>query len=141
MKLSVQTDLLTYINDYLPTVIDYENAAVTSYGSVSGDNFTNDYDMHAALTDEIIPNYQKLIEGLDGFSVKLKTDEIKELNAKYIEVAKTNMSAFVILENMIETEDESKAEDFNERLEKGQILLGEWQAKLRALCNEHEVQM
>jgi hypothetical protein len=41
MKLSLQSDLLTYLNDCLSTILDYENAAVTSYSSVSGENYTN----------------------------------------------------------------------------------------------------
>ncbi|MDR1149274.1 MAG: hypothetical protein LBK66_11650 [Spirochaetaceae bacterium] len=141
MKLSLHSDLLTYLNDCLPAVIDYENAAVASYSGVSGENYTNDLDMYKALTDVIIPNYRKLAEGLGEFSVRLKTDEVRKLNEKYIEAVKTNMSAFVFLENMLDNQDASKAEDFNERIEKGQTLMGEWLAELQALCNENGVQM
>jgi hypothetical protein len=141
MKLSLQSDLLTYINDCMPAIVDYENAAVTSYSSVSGENYTSDLDLYKALTDVVIPNYRKLAEGLEGFSVKLKTDEVRKLNETYIEAVKTNMSAFVLLENLLDTQDASKAGDFNERLEKGQMLIGEWQAELHALCNENGVQV
>jgi hypothetical protein len=141
IKLSLQSDLLTYINNCLPTIVDYEKAAVTSYGSVSGENYTSDLDLYKALTDVVIPNYRKLAEGLDGFSVKLKTDEVRKLNEKYIEAVKTNMSAFVLLENLLDTQDASKAGDFTAGLEKGQMLIGKWQAELHALCNENGVQM
>ncbi|MDR2344073.1 MAG: hypothetical protein LBD86_06035, partial [Spirochaetaceae bacterium] len=33
---------LTYINDCLPAIIDYENTATASYGSVSGENYKSD---------------------------------------------------------------------------------------------------
>jgi hypothetical protein len=141
MKLSLQSDLLTYINDCISTIVEYESTAAVSYASVSGENYTSDLDMYKALTDVVIPNYRKLAEGLDGFSVKLKTDECRKLNEKYIEAVKTNMSAFIILENLLDTQDASKAEGFTERLEKGQMLMGEWQAEFQALCNENGVQI
>jgi ferritin-like metal-binding protein YciE len=96
---------------------------------------------YKALTDVVIPNYRKLLEGLDEFSVKLKTNEVRKINEKFIEAAKTNMSAFVILENLLDAQDASKADEFNKILEKGQSLIGELLAELENLCNENGVQL
>jgi hypothetical protein len=47
----------------------------------------------------------------------------------------------MILENMLDAQDPSKGEGFNERIEKGQMLMGEWLAELHDLCNENGVEM
>jgi hypothetical protein len=135
----IKDDLLAYINTELVEIAQYETDAVAAYDSVSGDNYTDDYTMYESLTDDVIPNYRKLVAGVEAITVRLKTSEVRALNEKYIEAANTQMNAFIILQNMLETQDTSKMVDFNERLDRGRRLIRDWQIDLQDLCKKNGV--
>jgi hypothetical protein len=141
MKLSLQSDLITYFNECLSIVVDYENTATAAYGGVSGENYTDDLTMYNTLTDTVIPNYRKLLEGLNGFSAKLKTTEVRELNEKYIESAGTTLNGFFMLENMLDNQDASKSDEVNGLFEKGRLLAEKFLAEFQGMCEENDVQL
>jgi hypothetical protein len=141
MNLNVQSDLITYFNEYLPSVIDYENTATAAFGSVSGENYTDDLTMSKMLTGTVIPNYRKLVEELNEFPAKLKTAEVRELNAKYREAAETTMNGFLMLENILDNQNADKVEEANSILEKGRLLAEKWVAEFQSVCEENDVQL
>ncbi len=140
-KNPVTDDLLSYINTELPKVAKYEEAAIDAYDSVSGDNYTDDDDMYEALIDVVLPNYRKLVNGIEAITIKLKTKQVRKLNEKYVEAANTQLNAFTLLEIMLRTQNGDRMVEYNERLDKGRRLIREWQIELNDLCEKNGVEL
>ena len=136
----IKEDLLNYINTELPKVAEVETIAIEAYDSVSGDNYEDDYTMYETLTETVIPTYRKLLTGIEGITVRLKTKEVRALNEKYIEAVTTQNNGFALLMNILETQDASKIPDFNERMDKGRKLVREWQIEIQDLCRKNGIQ-
>ncbi|MDR0474117.1 MAG: hypothetical protein LBH43_10655 [Treponema sp.] len=136
----IREDLLKYINKELPEVVEAENIAVAAWGSVSGTNYEDDYTMYETLTETVLPMYREFLNGMEAITIRLKTKEVRALNEKYIEAVSTQNNAFVLLRNMLETQDGSRTPEFNERLDKGRRLVREWQIELQDLCKKNGVQ-
>jgi len=136
----VKEDLLNYINKELPKVADAENTTITAWDSVSGANYTDDYTMYETLIEIVIPTYRDFLNELEAITIRLQTKEVRALNEKYIEAATTQNNAFVLLTNILETQDGSRMSDFNERLDKARRLVREWQVEIQDLCKKNGVQ-
>jgi hypothetical protein len=134
----VKEDLLNYINNELPKITEFEATAVGAWGSVSGENYTDDDTMYEVLTETVIPAYRKFLSGIEGITVRLETKEVRALNEKYIEAAISQNSAFILLKDLFETEIGSIS-DVNERLDKGRRLVREWQVEIQDLCKKNGV--
>jgi hypothetical protein len=135
----IKDDLLNYINVELPQVVQYENDTITTWDSVSGANYTDDYTMYQALTETIIPTYREFVNGIEPITLRLKTQEVRDLNEKYVEAVDLQMNGFLILINALENQDSSLVVQFNERLDRGRRLVREWQIELQDLCNKNGV--
>jgi len=136
----IKEDLINYINNELPNVVEAENTAITAYDSVTGANYTDDYTLYYTLTEKIIPTYREFLTGMEAITLRLKTKEVRALNEKYIEAASTQNNAFALLKSILETQDGSKIADFNDRLDKGRKLVREWQIEIQDLCKKNGVQ-
>jgi len=136
----IKEDLINYINNELPKIVESENIVVSAWDSVSGANYSSDYEMYATITEIIIPTYRDFLNGLEAITLRLKTKEVRALNEKYIEAVSTANNAFVLLKNILETQDGSKIADFNERLDKERRLVREWQIEIADLCKKNGVQ-
>ena len=135
----VKDDLLNYINNELPKFADDETTAIEAFDFVSGDNYEDDYTMYEVLDEIVIPHYREFLRGIEGITVRLKTKEVRALNEKYIEAGNTQINAFTLLMNIIETQDSSKITDFNERMDKARRLVTEWQVEIQDLCKKNGV--
>ena len=136
----VKEDLLNYINKELPKVADTENNVIAAWESVSGANYTDDYTLYDTLTETIIPTYREFLSGIESITLRLQTKEVRALNEKYIEAASTQNNAFILLQNIIETQDGSRIPDFTERLDRGRRLIREWQVEIQDLCKKNGIQ-
>jgi hypothetical protein len=136
----VKEDLINYINNELPKIVESESIVINAWDSVSGANYSSDYDMYETLTEIIIPTYREFLTGMEAITLRLKTKEVRALNEKYIEAVSTTNNGFAILKNILETQDGSKIADFNERLDKGRRLVREWQIEITDLCKKNGVQ-
>jgi hypothetical protein len=136
----IQEDLLNYINNELPKIVEAETTTIGAWDSVSGANYTDDDTMYEVLTETILPTYREFLHGMEAITLRLKTKEVRALNEKYIEAVTTQNNAFILLRNILETQDGSKVTDFNERLDKGRKLIREWQVEITDLCKKNGVQ-
>lgn len=137
----VSDDLLNYVNKQLPKVADNESKAVESYESVSGDNFTDDETMYYVIQNEVIPVYRKFIDQLESISEELETEEVKKVHEKYIEAAKVQKTAFMLILSGLENQDYNEMAEANEKLDKGRKLLREYKSDLKKICKENNVDL
>lgn len=135
----IKEDLSDYINKKIPKVAETETAAIKAWESVSGDNYTDDYTMYETLSKTVIPTYREFITGVEEITVQLKTKEVRAINEKYIEAASLTNNAFILLLNILETQDTSRITDFTERLDKARRLVREWRLEIQDLCKKNGV--
>lgn len=135
----IQDELLNYVNTEMITAHDLEKKAVTAYESVTGVNFTNDGVLYDTLQNEVIPTYEKFLKELH--SVKLETDELKDIHDIYINAAETQYEAFGVIIEALEQQDPALVQEANALLEQGRDQINDYQSKLNALAEEHNVNL
>ncbi|GHV00280.1 hypothetical protein FACS189483_10250 [Spirochaetia bacterium] len=133
----LKKDVQKYINDDLPTLVEYENTATVAYGFVTGDNYKNDVILYNVLNDIIVPNYLKLKNGIESFT--FQTKELRGLNENYIDIVNTQYNAFLILQSALENQSRIEVIDANERLDKAKRLYRQWQVDFGELCKKVNV--
>ncbi|WP_066249892.1 hypothetical protein [Neobacillus drentensis] len=133
----VQDDLLNYVNKEMKEVGKLESTAVSAYEGVSGTNYQDDQTMYDALMKDVIPNYSEFVKELE--SVKIKTDEVREIHEIYIEGANIQMNAFAKIKQALENQDADLIQEANDMLADARSHIREYQTKLNKLAKEHDV--
>lgn len=136
---TVKNDLLTYINEELPPLVEYEDTAISTFDAVTGENYTDDLSLYTALTSTIIPVYGEMRAMLENITMNLKTKEVRNLNEIYIEAANEQYNAFVMFQTALEQGDSNLVLQANEKLDTGRKLLRTWQIELDDLCKKKGV--
>lgn len=114
---------------------------ITAYSSVSGENYTDDYTMYDVIQTQVIPESLKLITQLEAITIKLNTEELRNLNEKYVKAMNDQNQAFVLTLSALETQDYTIAATANEYLTNARKLVREWQVELQTLCDENGVEL
>lgn len=135
----VQDDLISYINVELPKISDLEDGVIEGYGSVTGENFIDDYTMYTELSDNVIPLSLELIDKAE--SISLETKEVREVHEKLIESYTTNQSAMELLIAAIDTENYNLITQANEKFDAARKLQREFKAEIKDLCKDHSVEL
>lgn len=135
----VQDDLLNYVNKEMKEAAKLERTAVSAYEGVSGTNYQDDQTMYNVLNRDVIPNYNEFIKELD--SVKIETDEVREIHEIYVEGAEIQFNAFTIIKQAIEEQDADLIQKANDMLADARKHLREYQTKLNKLAKEHDVEI
>lgn len=135
----VQDDLITYINDDIPTVFELELKAVGTYDSVTGPNYTDDIVLYEALVNEIIPTYNEFVRELEAISID--TDEVREIHEGYIKGANLQYNAFVRMVTALEQQDRQLIEEANSMLDEARKLMRDYQVNIKNLAEEHNVEL
>lgn len=135
----VQDDILNYVNEELKTAQSLEDKAVSAYEGVAGVNYTDDQTMYDALVNEVIPTYTDLLSELE--TVRIETDELKEIHEMYLSGAKLQFSAFEKIIEAIEKQDSSIIDEANQLLEEGRLQIEDYNDKLDELAKEHNVEI
>jgi len=135
----VQDDLLNYVNKEMKEAAKLEGTAVSAYEGVSGTNYQDDQTMYDVLNRDVIPNYSEFIKELD--SVRIETEELREIHEIYIEGADIQFNAFAIIKQAIEEQDAELIQKANDMLADARKHLREYQTKLNKLAKEHDVEI
>lgn len=135
----VKEELLTYINDDMSALAELEMEAVSKYDSVTGANYTDDYEVYMALTEEIVPNYLSFIDGLEA--IRPEAEEIRSIHENYIEAANIQHGAFTKLIFAIENQDTSEINKVNEMLATAHKMMREYEYDINKLAEEYDVEI
>ncbi|MCM3727176.1 hypothetical protein M3226_15965 [Neobacillus cucumis] len=135
----VQDDLLNYVNKEMKQAGKLEAAAVSAYEGVSGANYKDDQTMYDALTKEVIPNYNEFIKELD--TVKIETDELREIHEIYIEGADIQFKAFATIKQALEEQDPALVQEANDMLADAREHIRDYKSKLNKLAKDHDVKI
>ncbi len=135
---SEKDDLINYINTELPKVAELEFEAIDSYGSVSGQNYTDDWTMYEIIDTVTIPAYEEFITKLE--SIRPKTEAVREIHEIYIEGSNAQLQGFKKIRVALEQQDYDKVFEANEHLDEGRAKIRQFQIKLEDLMHEHGVE-
>ncbi|MED4224003.1 hypothetical protein [Neobacillus cucumis] len=133
----VQDDLLNYVNKEMKQPGKLEAAAITAYESETGANYQDDQKLYDVLTKKVIPTYHEFIQELN--SVKIETDELKEIHKIYVEGANIQYKAFVKIKQALEAQDPAMIQEANNMLADAKAHILEYKTKLNQLAREHKV--
>ena len=135
----VQDDLLNYVNKEMKDVGKLESTAVSAYEGASGTNYQDDQTMYDMLMNDVIPNYSEFIKELE--SVKIETDEVREIHEIYIEGANIQFNAFAKIKQALENQDADLIQEANDMLADARTHIRDYQTKLNKLAKEHDVEI
>jgi hypothetical protein len=133
----VQDDLLNYVNKEMKQAGKLEAEAISAYESETGANYQDDQKLYDVLTKKVIPTYNDFIQELD--SVKIETDELKEIHQIYIEGANIQYRAFLKIKQALEAQDPAMIQEANDMLADARKYIMEYKSKLNQLAKEHDV--
>lgn len=134
----VKDDLINYINTELPRVADLEWEAIDSYGSVSGQNYTDDWTMYETIDTVTIPAYEEFIAKLEN--IRPKSEAVREIHELYIEGSHAQLQGFKKIRVALEQQDYDKVFEANEHLDEGRTKIRQFQTKLDDLMHEQGVE-
>jgi hypothetical protein len=134
---TVQDDLLNYINVELPKLADLESQATKAYASVSGENYQNDSLMYYTIQQNVIPPYEEFNSIIK--TIKPSSPEVQAMHNEYVEAAKDQLEAFHLVLEAIEKQDPEIINKANEDLDKAQQLIIYWRKDLDEACKKYDV--
>ncbi|PUB11706.1 hypothetical protein [Paenisporosarcina sp. OV554] len=135
----IEEDLLTYMNESLPSLSEQEFEAVALYDSVSGPNYTDDETMYYTILYEVIPKYRVFIDNLE--KIEIETEELTKIHEIYIEAVNIQNSGFLTILTAIEEQDSEKINEANAKLTEARTMIRDYQNKLDALAEENDVKI
>ena len=134
---TVQKDLINYINVEMPKLTDLETKAIDAYGSVAGENYQNDSIMYYTIQQNVIPPYEEFYSILQ--SIKPATPELQKMHQEYVMAAGDQLEAFKLIMEAIEKQDPQIIEKANKDLDLAKELIAQWRSDLDELCKTHDV--
>lgn len=134
-----QDALLKYLNEDLQAAEEYENIVVTTYDSLTGDNYTDDYTLYSQLKTTILPNSLKLIDSVE--SIECNFDELRNVHELYLNALNKQYQAFTIMLSALENQDYSQVAEANELLSQARKGVRDYTSELKTLCENNNVSL
>lgn len=134
-----QDALIKYMNEDVKKALEYEEIVTTTYDSITGDNYTNDYIVYTELQNTILPNSVKLIASLE--SIECGFDELRDVHELYLSAVNTQHQAFTTILSALETQDYLLVSEGNQLLTEARKYSRDYMSKLKKLCEDNNVEL
>lgn len=135
----VKDDLTKYVNDKLPAVQTLETKAIDALNATTGDSYTDDATMFAAVNDVCIPTSVDAITAVKAITPATK--EVTALHEQYVAILTAFNSSYVLLADALSAGDAAKAEEANTALTDAQAQKAAFVTALEALAKDHGLKM
>jgi len=132
----VAQDLQNYL-EYFQQISEREQAIVSSFESITGDNYTDDETMHKELVENTLPETEALLDYLR--EMEFTTPEIQQLHESYLEGWENQKEGFQHYVEAVEKDDPEITETGNQYLEEGTQQMDQVIQELNQLAEEHNV--
>ena len=103
------------------------------------DNFKTVDEISNSINNVILPDINDSMEKLAA--INPETDEVKEIKSKYEKVLNAYKEGYEIMLDYCATNDDSKVEEANKKIEEGVNYLNEYNSALEALAKEKDMQI
>jgi protein involved in polysaccharide export with SLBB domain len=131
-------DLVDYVNRGLTSIEELEKNALDRYDSVTGKNYFTDEKVYDALRNDIIPEYERLVDLLRD--VKPKTMEVMELHLIYIRNSEDILGGFRAKMLGLDKKDAQLIKAANKQIEDGRRANEKWREELANLLKKYGVE-
>ncbi|MCI5731262.1 MAG: hypothetical protein MR304_06945 [Eubacterium sp.] len=133
-----QDRLIQFINEDLAEEFKLESEANDLYAQNTGDNFKGDEELYNALTETVIPNYEKMIAGASDIDLGEFT-EFSELKSLIIQYWSKKKEAFEKICDAIEQQNETMIEEGNTLLSNAETIYEKFKNERDKLYEEYNV--
>lgn len=136
-SISIQADVVEFVNDELAPILTYRNTAISSYNSYFQ---TNEMDTQAFLTEleaATIPNMEAFLEGLNN--IEVATPEVCELKEIYILSATKQLEAMKLVALAIKEENPDYLTQADVLISEAGKYMTQYESALKTLCEEHNI--
>lgn len=134
---AVQDDLLDYINNDTTEMNKLDAKVYDLYEKAR--NSEDDYSMYTILTNEVIPESQKLIDEAEGLVIETK--EVKEVHEVYLDAINKQNQAFTLMLSALENQDYTVITQANEKLDEARKLMRDYESAIKELAKEYDVEI
>lgn len=132
-----QQNILTFINEDVQTIAQYEKQANQALAAVSGDHFENNEAVYTALVEEAIPAYGQAVE-----EVKHLQAPIEELQPM-VEYIQQSISAYhevlLLREKGLKEGDPVLIDQAKQKADEYYQLISAYHEEMRKLSEEHDI--
>jgi hypothetical protein len=132
----ISKDIVSYINQDLINISGLENLALTHYAAVTGDHYTSDQEVCAALKENVIPYYKRFLELLRAISPE--DPELIRVHTLYIYGATDIYNGFKAKMIGLEGKDEALVLLANRQIESGARQVDQWRVALYQLIAQNK---
>lgn len=138
-RLKTQDALLNYINHDMAEIGEIEDKALSSYNSVTGSNYTDDWTMYYELSTTTIPLCSELNEKV--VSISPQNEEISDLHSIYRNFAYKYLNAMAMMLEAIEQQDRTKIIEANDLLNDANNLGTQYRQELYRLADKYGIEI
>ncbi len=138
-QVSVQEDLVEFVNEELPAIETYRSTAVNSYNAYF---VSEDIDTGVFLSDlqsTMIPNMETYIAELTA--VEVATEEVTALKDLYLQAAQKQCEAMQQVATAISEQDPQYLEQADTLIAEAQSLITQYESQLKILAIDNDVQI
>lgn len=134
-----QDALVNYINVDLAEISELETAFLESYGSVTGDNYTDDETMYTELSENTVVLARQLSDAATNLASTITDPQLLEVHKLYMESSSNYLNAITLMLAALENQDMAQVTEANEKISAANTLGLDFQTKLNALAEEYGV--
>lgn len=134
---SVHDDLLNYGNVELKKLTSLETSVGQTYESVSGENYSDDSTMLAALEDKIIPESEELVEAAENLDIESK--EVQDVHDIYISATRDQHQSFETMVEALKNQNPDQITEANEKMDSARSKSADYLDELKSLAEENNV--
>lgn len=133
----IQEDIIKYVNETLPTVVDIEAAVIAGYESATGENYVDDATTLSIIQDEVTPKANTWIAMVE--LIKPDTAELRAVHEIYIESVNVMSQAMGLITSGIVQGDVALVYEANEKMALQRKLTRQFLSELEQLAKENNV--
>ena len=137
--MSVQEDVVEFVNEELPAIRTYRDSAIATYNSYFSsentdlDTFVND------LETKAIPDMETFISSLEA--VDIDTEEVNSLRNLYVSAAEKQCEAMEMVVSAIKEENPDYLTQADLLIKEAESYIAQYESELKLLCIDYDVEI
>ena len=133
----VAKELVNYINQDVLSIAELEEIALTSYASVSGENYQSDQLFYQTLKINVLPVYKRFVSLLH--EIDPQSEPVRNLHAIYSRAAETRLRGFETVMIGLYNRDIEMIHAANKMLAKGEEETERWRNELKKMYESYDI--
>lgn len=136
---SVQQDIVEFVNEEVPAIRTYRDSAIATYNSYFEESNMDTDTFLQELTTSAMPDMQTFIDKLED--VDIDTAEVEELRGLYVSSAQKQYDAMELVTKAIQEENPDYLTQADLLIAEAENLLSQYESQLKLLCIDYDVEI